>query len=334
MFFHFWWGSSSEVPAASSSPGHGEVTSWSGQMALLFGSWDGCGCHWCSWMGSCRGRFPHCGGWLGGNGQESGQRHVPQLAIVEGTWVSHVLLGDRPAVPLCRQLEKIGNPSLPPQWLPSLCPAYFPHVIVVGCGLWSAQVASASLIAAVHIASASQIAVAQWALTSLMALAVWASFWWKAVSVSDTCFLQWASMDALVVSSCPMALFISPCSQSTLSERVPTVCPRMSLGLWGGRDTGHLRSFWHQGQRGWMADWDGIMSGVAAHGDTCWEVATSLGAAKTGLSSLSGSSALNGWWSTQGHWCWSPWGSVPWDWAGRCPAPPEIRALEAQWPYW
>ena len=45
-----------------------------------------------------------------------------------------MLLGDRPAVPLYRQLEKTGNPSLPSQWLPSPFPSYIPHVIVVGCG--------------------------------------------------------------------------------------------------------------------------------------------------------------------------------------------------------
>ena len=54
-------------------------------------------------------------------------------AIVEGTWVFHMLLGDRPAVLLCRQLEKTGDPSLPPQWLPSPFPVYIPHVTVVGC---------------------------------------------------------------------------------------------------------------------------------------------------------------------------------------------------------
>ena len=33
----------------------------------------------------------------------------------------------------------------------------------------------------------------------------------------------------------------------------------MSPGLWGGRDTGHLRSFWCQGWRRQMADWDGLI---------------------------------------------------------------------------
>ena len=107
----------------------------------------------------------------------------------------------------------------------------------------SAQVASTSLISDVYVASVSHITIVQWALTSLMASAVWALFWWKAVSESDTCFLQWASMDALVVSSHPVALFISPCSWSTFSERAPGVYPKMSLRLWGGRNTGHLGGF-------------------------------------------------------------------------------------------
>ena len=90
------------------------------------------------------------------------------------------------------------------------------------CRMWacSAQVISASLIAAVHVASVSQIMVVQQALVSLMALAVWTSFWWKVVLKSNTCLLPWASMDALVVSRCPIALFISSCSWSTSLERV------------------------------------------------------------------------------------------------------------------
>ena len=36
-----------------------------------------------------------------------------------------------------------------------------------------------------------------------------------AVLVLDTSLLQWESMEALVVSSCPVAAFISLCSQST-----------------------------------------------------------------------------------------------------------------------
>ena len=45
-----------------------------------------------------------------------------------------MLLGDRPTVPLHMQLEKTGDPSLPPQCLPYPFPAYVTCVIVVGCG--------------------------------------------------------------------------------------------------------------------------------------------------------------------------------------------------------
>ena len=65
----------------------------------------------------------------------------------------------------------------------------------------SAQAVFASLVVAVHLASASQIVAVQRALPSLMA-----------VLVLDTSLLWWESMEALVVSSCPMATFISPCS--------------------------------------------------------------------------------------------------------------------------
>ena len=64
--------------------------------------------------------------------------------------------------------------------------------------------------AVVHVASAPQMAAVQRALDSLMA-----------VLVLDTSLLWWESMEALVVSSYPMAMFISPCSQSTSSDRVP-----------------------------------------------------------------------------------------------------------------
>ena len=58
----------------------------------------------------------------------------------------------------------------------------------------------------------------------------------------------------------------------------------MSLGLWGGRVVSDTRV--REGE--WLI---GIASlGVAACGDACWEVAISLGMAKTGLSGLSGSS--------------------------------------------
>ena len=44
------------------------------------------------------------------------------------------------------------------------------------------------------------------------------------------------------------------------------------------------------GEGKWLIEM--VLSGITAHTDICWEVATSLGVAKTGLSGLSGSSAL------------------------------------------
>ena len=76
--------------------------------------------------------------------------------------------------------------------------------------VWSIQVVSASLMVAAHLACVSQIMAVQRALASLMAVLVW-----------DTSLLWWESMEDLVVSSCPMATFISPCNQSMSSERAP-----------------------------------------------------------------------------------------------------------------
>ena len=148
---------------------------------------------------------------------------------------------------------------------------------------WFTQVACASLIAAVHIPSTSQIAVVQWALASLMALAVWASFWWKVALVSDTCFLWWASMDALFVSSHLMALFISPCSQSTSLERAFKSGPGWVLD---GGAVGTLATLGVSDARVGEGEWlfGIVLSNVSAHGDAYWEVASGLGVTKTVLS--------------------------------------------------
>ena len=87
--------------------------------------------------------------------------------------------------------------------------------------VWPAQAVSTSLIVTAHVTSASWIMALQWAFASLMASAALASFWHRAVSVLDTSLLQWESMETLVVSSCPMAMFIFLCSQSTSSDRMP-----------------------------------------------------------------------------------------------------------------
>ena len=110
-------------------------------------------------------------------------------------------------------------------------------------------------------------------------LAVWASFWWMAVSVSDTCPVWWGSMDVLVVSSHPMALFISLCSQSTLLEVVPMSVP---VGVLDGGAVGTLATSGVSNARIWEGEWllGTVPSSMSAHGDACWEVAISLDVAK------------------------------------------------------
>ena len=68
--------------------------------------------------------------------------------------------------------------------------------------MMEAQLALTSLMQVVYQASALLISIAQWAsaslvvqaqrvFASLMALVVSDSFWWRAISNSETCFLQW-----------------------------------------------------------------------------------------------------------------------------------------------
>ena len=96
-------------------------------------------------------------------------------------------------------------------------------------------------------------------------------------------------MDALVVSSHPMALFICPCSRSTSLERVSM---SVLVGVSDCGVVGMLTTLGVSDTRVREGEWliGTVSSGIAAHGDTCWEVATSLSAAKTGLSGPNGSS--------------------------------------------
>ena len=175
----------------------------------------------------------------------------------------------------------------------------------------SAQAVSATLIAAAHMATASQITVMQQALTSLMALAVWASFWQKAVSKSNICFLWQASMAALVVSRCLIALFISSCSWSTSSEKVLWSIPGLVAGY---RAAGTLVTSGVSNARVREGEWliGTASSGLAACSDAYWEVATGLGMTETGLSGLSGSSAPMVNEATGATEYWSPQDAVPW----------------------
>ena len=150
--------------------------------------------------------------------------------------------------------------------------------------VWSVQAVPASLMAAVHLASASQITAMQRALASLMVVLVW-----------DTSLLWWESMEALVVSSHPMPMFISLCSQSTSSDRAP----RSALGQVSDCEVEvTLATVDFSTQEVVMAsDWLGQMwmsSRMATYCSSCKEVAISLGTAKSAPSNLSVSSTLVG----------------------------------------
>ena len=172
------------------------------------------------------------------------------------------------------------------------CSSWAPSAQAVSTSLMeSAHLASASWIVAVHTASASQVTSAQWALATLMASAVMALFWWRVVSVSDTSLLQWASIEALVVNSHPMAVFISPCSQSTSSDKAPDLAPRWvsdcsivgTPAASGVSDVGVREGKWLIRM---------VSSIVTTCSDACVEVAIGSGLAKSALSLLRESSDL------------------------------------------
>ena len=89
----------------------------------------------------------------------------------------------------------------------------------------------------------------------------------------------------------PMALFISPCRWSTLLERAPESVPRWASDC---RAVGILATSGVSDSRVGEGKWlIGMASlGMAACSHACWEVAISLGMAKTDLSGLSRSSTL------------------------------------------
>ena len=84
----------------------------------------------------------------------------------------------------------------------------------------------------------------------------------------------------------------------------------MSIRLWGGGDTSCLWSFQQRGQRGQMADWDSIMN--CSHSQWClWGGSHWLWCGWICPLLAEGVFRSNQWWSTEGHWFWSLWGSVP-----------------------
>ena len=95
-----------------------------------------------------------------------------------------------------------------------------------------------------------------------MASVISASFWYRAISKSETCFCQWASRNILVISRCPIALLISSWSKTTSSGRVPASAPGVLVG----------GIAWSIGL---------VTSGVATHGDTWEDVSSGLGGSST-----------------------------------------------------
>ena len=83
---------------------------------------------------------------------------------------------------------------------------------------------------------------------------------------ADTCFLQQASMDALVISRCIMALFISSWSKITSLGRVPKLAP-IGVLVGGVVETLAIPGVWLI---------DVVLWGIATHGDAWEEVATVL----------------------------------------------------------
>ena len=88
-----------------------------------------------------------------------------------------------------------------------------------------------------------------------------------------------------------MALFISPCGQSTSLETEPMSVP---VGVSDCGTVGTLTTSRVSNARVREGEWliGMVSSGVVVCDDICWEVATSLDVAETGLSALSGSFAL------------------------------------------
>ena len=103
------------------------------------------------------------------------------------------------------------------------------------------------------------------------------SVWWRAVWVLDTSLLWWESMDALIVSSCPMATFISLCNWSISSDRVPGSAlgwvsdhgVEATLATVGLFDTGGGDGEWLVGTEMWR------LSGMAMNYGTYKQVAIS-----------------------------------------------------------
>ena len=258
LSFCIWWGHSSGVMSsttASSSPDPGEATSQSDKWHCHLVPIGGVGVSDMVGRGVAGVGFPIAvasWGW-----SPKGQLGTySQLATARGTWVPHELWGDRLVRLLHKPPEKIGNHTLLSLWpcTPKSCILSLRDCCKVWT--WPSQVVSASLVVTAHIASASQILAVQWAFTSSMASAALASFWCRVVSVWDTNLLWQESMEALVVSSHPMATLISLCSQSTSSDRMPASALRWVLDCGVEGELAAVGSFWCRRWGGWVTDWN------------------------------------------------------------------------------
>ena len=251
--FHLQWGHSSRVmsnTAASSSPdlGKGYLQVW--WMASSFDPHWRCGCLWHGQRGSCRGRFPNCSIWYGVVAKRAARDMFP-VSNCKGYMSTPWALGGQP----CKATPQASRKD-PPFFLYGLALQVL-HTFTKGLFQGMGMICTGGLcllMAAVHITSASQIMAVQWAITSLIASVVLASFWCMVVPILDTSLLWWESMVALVVSSHPMATFISLCSWSTSSGKAPGSALGESQSM-------EQREHWLQSellmQGGWwVTDWD------------------------------------------------------------------------------
>ena len=130
LFLCLWWGSSPDVPVASSSPDHGDVTSQLGKWHFHFISKEGVdSADAVGWGFAGAGSPIMVDSW--GEMANRAARDMFPISNWRRCIGTHRLLGGRPVVPPQRQLGKIGSLS-PPQWPPFLGPHTVPVSLLQG----------------------------------------------------------------------------------------------------------------------------------------------------------------------------------------------------------